>query len=340
MHNREPFDPRTLREAARDPKTAVASLLRFAILAPSSHNTQPWLFRPAGNGIEVFGDGKRMLPASDASHRQFFISIGCTIENIMIAADYYGLSPRLDYFPDIKKPLLAARIKLSFPPRPISAGAEHLIFAIPRRHSNREPFSKMPITEDFLARLAKLPDPGATVKFISDSERKQLVAKVVGDATEAAFHDKGFCRELSHWIKPSLRMYHDGMPGYNIGIPWLASFIVPLAIRFAPVAKQQRKMVDTLTAAAPVFGIITSQADDPAGHLAVGRSLERIWLTATLANIKLGFFAAPVEIGDFYRNLQDAANIAERPEAIFRLGYADKIPPPSPRRGVENVLIS
>ncbi len=36
-------------------------LLRYAVLAPSSHNTQPWKFRVSGDRIDVFVDLERWL---------------------------------------------------------------------------------------------------------------------------------------------------------------------------------------------------------------------------------------------------------------------------------------
>ena len=41
-------------------------LLNYAILAPSSHNTQPWLFKIVGdNTIELYADRTRGLPLVD-----------------------------------------------------------------------------------------------------------------------------------------------------------------------------------------------------------------------------------------------------------------------------------
>ncbi len=37
-------------------------LLNYAILAPSSHNTQPWKFSIKGNNIEVYADFTKQLP--------------------------------------------------------------------------------------------------------------------------------------------------------------------------------------------------------------------------------------------------------------------------------------
>jgi hypothetical protein len=35
--------------------------INYAILAPSSHNTQPWLFKVVGNTIELYADRTRGL---------------------------------------------------------------------------------------------------------------------------------------------------------------------------------------------------------------------------------------------------------------------------------------
>src|SRR3989338_320000 len=40
-------------------------LIRFGILAPSSHNTQPWSFKIGEHGMDVFADFSRHLRYSD-----------------------------------------------------------------------------------------------------------------------------------------------------------------------------------------------------------------------------------------------------------------------------------
>ena len=42
-----------------------AFLLRYAILAPSSYNTQPWKFELRDDGIAVYADYTRRLPVAD-----------------------------------------------------------------------------------------------------------------------------------------------------------------------------------------------------------------------------------------------------------------------------------
>mgnify|MGYP000140312356 CR=1 FL=1 len=55
---------------AEFPKDAPVSerlryLVNFAILAPSGHNTQPWLFRIDDHGLTLIADRTRALPVVD-----------------------------------------------------------------------------------------------------------------------------------------------------------------------------------------------------------------------------------------------------------------------------------
>ena len=63
-------------------------MLRYAILAPSSHNSQPWKFRIRENEINIF---------ADTDQRELFISVGCALENLLIAAEHFGYIHHLGY---------------------------------------------------------------------------------------------------------------------------------------------------------------------------------------------------------------------------------------------------
>lgn len=60
-------------------------LVECAIKAPSGHNTQPWKFENIENGIIIHPDFKRALPVVDANNYELYISLGCALENILIA---------------------------------------------------------------------------------------------------------------------------------------------------------------------------------------------------------------------------------------------------------------
>ena len=66
------------RAAARD---KLRFCLQYAILAPSTHNTQPWRFVLGDDTVLVCADRARGLPVSDTYDRELIISCGaaCSI---------------------------------------------------------------------------------------------------------------------------------------------------------------------------------------------------------------------------------------------------------------------
>ncbi|HEY3344819.1 MAG TPA: nitroreductase family protein, partial [Anaerolineaceae bacterium] len=61
-------------------------IIRYACLAPSGHNAQPWKFQIQGDTIRLTADDQRRLPVVDPADRELYISLGCALENLQIAA--------------------------------------------------------------------------------------------------------------------------------------------------------------------------------------------------------------------------------------------------------------
>ena len=76
--------------------TDFIDLIRQATKAPSGHNAQPWLFRIKTDGIEIYADTTRRLPVVDPHDRELFVSLGCAVENLCIAATTKGYEPKVD----------------------------------------------------------------------------------------------------------------------------------------------------------------------------------------------------------------------------------------------------
>jgi hypothetical protein len=62
------------------------ALVRYATLAPSSHNTQCWRFHIAKRSIAITPDFARRCPAVDPDDHHLFVSLGCATENLVHAA--------------------------------------------------------------------------------------------------------------------------------------------------------------------------------------------------------------------------------------------------------------
>ena len=72
-------------------------ILYLASLAPSGHNTQPWMITIKGPKRWVIGSDKlRWLPAVDPDNREMMLSIGAFIENLSVAAGMQGYEAEID----------------------------------------------------------------------------------------------------------------------------------------------------------------------------------------------------------------------------------------------------
>ena len=126
----------------------ILFLLHFPILAPSGHNSQPWQFHIKENVVSIRVNEERSLSYSDPKRRQLLIAMGCALENLLIAADYYGFDANVNYFPNAGDHNLVVNIALR---RTSSAkwDSNHLIFSIPERRTNRNKFTNRLPPEDF-----------------------------------------------------------------------------------------------------------------------------------------------------------------------------------------------
>lgn len=74
--------------------------LGYAVLAPNSHNVQPWLVDlKEGDAITLYVDRERLLPMTDPWFRQIMVSHGTFIEALTIALHERGITPRVELFP-------------------------------------------------------------------------------------------------------------------------------------------------------------------------------------------------------------------------------------------------
>ena len=58
--------------------------VRYAVLAPSSHNTQPWRFMIFGSELLLCADRTRSLPNIDPFDRELVISCGAALFNLRV----------------------------------------------------------------------------------------------------------------------------------------------------------------------------------------------------------------------------------------------------------------
>lgn len=306
--------------------------VNYAVLAPSGHNTQPWKFQIKNTGIDLFVDMLRALPKSDVNHRQTLISLGCALENFLIAADYFGFGCEVEYFPTSQQEIVA-RVECS---KRVAVGkkGDHLLDYIPKRWTDRHQYSKTPIEEPIIHSFKNFVFEDIQIDFVGwdQKEKMNVIADKAVEAGIVAMHSNGFRDELSQYVKPSSTDSTVGMPGHTLGVPALMSFFLPTMIKRFNMA-QVNKMKDTslLKKHTPVFGIISTKDDTHRAWVKAGQCFERIFLEAGRYGLHVAPLAAIVQTGEYYKDLQKILRISMRPQVFFRMGYSKRQPVHSPR---------
>jgi nitroreductase len=333
------MNAQTLRSATMDlwsigphgePGRLIRECLEAAVAAPSIHNTQPWRFRVTSLGIDVFADRSRLLDATDPSGRELMISVGAAIFNLRVAMSTRGRQPVMRLLPEGPRSDLVARVTPGAYIRP-SGTARLLAGAIPRRHTNRRPFTDVPVSPDILAELVQAAEAeGAHLVRSAGADRTALF-RVVRAAEVWLSRQPRYLRELADWTFWQ-RGRRDGIPPSTLG-PCSPNG-VPLR-DFGLIHLGARRAAERFESAPTV--VVLSTAGDGVGEwLRAGQALERVLLTATVRGLATSLMTQPMEVEDLRALLRRQGTGCA--QAIIRVGYG---PPatPSPRRAVDDVVM-
>ena len=316
-------------------------LLRFAVLSPSGHNTQPWNFSIVRNTISLFVNRERSLERSDPQRRQLLLAFGCMIENLFIAADHYGFAPSVDYFPDPQNRDLVAIISFDKEGAGSRGADGDLITAIPLRHTNRGKYLDRSLPAHFVERVKKYGDDELKLSIVTATEEKNTIADIVNDATIEIMDNNEFREELSHYIRSSFTREHTGMPGFALEIPAPISLLASRLIKKINLSRgNKKKDQELLKRHTPGgFMVISSRNDEAADRLAAGRLFEKIWLAATKEGLNCSPLASAIQSPRHNQLLRQALHTDFEPQVFFRIGYGQKTFRHSPRFAVEQLLI-
>ncbi len=176
-------------------------LLRYAILAPSSRNSQPWAFSVQGNRIYLLADFRRDQSVADPNRRELYISLGCTLENLLVAAEHFGFRHGVTYFPEQGHADLVATVTFAPGGAPSQARAGATVSAILRRHNDNGVFRSAPVPEQLRLRLlACCVEPDLRVHLTDDHHFRRWIDALTLEADRMEFADPAFRKELSYWI--------------------------------------------------------------------------------------------------------------------------------------------
>jgi hypothetical protein len=260
-------------------------LLRYAILAPSTRNSQPWRFAVEGSQVVVRADLSRAQPVADDDRRELYLSVGCAIENLLVAAEQFGFRYSIAYFPCDPDERVAARIAfLRGGHRSAERCALSLRTILTRRTAHGR-FAEQPVSDDDMAALRRCITEGELeLSLMVDPERRRAIEDLHLTAHEAALADPAFRHELADWVGEGA-----------FGTPWPLRRIGKAAIGSELVAHQLAKLDAISVRSAPLLALISSREDDRPSQVMSGQLLERLWLTAVARRLGLQPLSAALE---------------------------------------------
>ena len=304
-------------------KPGMTDLLRYATLAPSGHNTQPWRFRLGTGRIEILPDFSRRTPVVDPDDHHLFVALGCAAETLALAAGAHGQPGALIFDPAKEGSVVFA----------FGDAAGHdpaLSQAIPRRQSTRAEYDGKQVSAADLQSLeAAAAMPGVDLRLITERRQIDRVRDLVVAGNDVQMADTAFLRELEAWLRFSPRaamLTGDGLFSAASGLPPLPDWLGPRLFDMTFTAAAENDKYARQIASSAGIAVFVAQRADPEHWVLAGRACQRFALQATALGLKLEL-ATLVGLS------------GRRPDLVLRFGYGPALPF-SARRPVAQTLLA
>lgn len=327
--------------ACRSAWEQLAFLVRYGVLAPSGHNTQPWHFRLVDDaGLEVRADRSRRLPVVDPEDRALIISCGAALANIRMAATALGVSIGVEVLPDAEEPDLLASVGMQGQTTGAAEGSE-ILHAIVARRTTRRAFAREPLPADTLdsATMAAQQDGDVSLHWATDPTHKHALALLIAEGDRAQMADAAFRRELADWVHSRRAASRDGISGAAFGMPDVLSFAGALVIRTFDLGEGQAARDLALAEGSPAIAVLSTPGDTPRDWMAAGEAMERVLVSLARNGLTYSYLNQPIEVPALRPRVAEALGTTTAPQILIRVGRAIATVPRAVRRPVQEVLL-
>jgi nitroreductase len=306
-----------------------------AMLAPSTHNTQPWRFVAGPSFLDLFADPTRGLSVIDPDSRQLIISCGAALfgARLSLAAD--GVPATVDLLPDASDPTHLARVHVTPGSAEPDPAAVELDRVADERHTNRRPFTPEPVPAELVSRLQEAAETeGAFLRPVTSATDRALLSALTAEAESSLFSAPAYRTELREWAGYG-GSRHDGIPPE--ALPRAGSAADPLPTRGFDQVGTGRLPAAVGAEPAGCLLLLGTDTDDPSAWLHAGQALGRVLAEITRAGLVAGLYTQLTEIHRIREQVRSVLHLPGYPHVLLRVGHAEKTPA-TPRRPVPEVL--
>ena len=316
--------------------------VRFAVRAPSIHNTQPWRWVLAGGELSLYADRQRQLAVADPDGRAVLISCGGALSLAVLRLAAAGWATAVDRTPDLDDRDLLARVRVTGRVEPDRLTRERAE-AAERRHTERRPFRPDPVPIELLDDLvAAARDDGVYGYAVQRADQRLDLAVAMSWADRVESEDPAFRAELARWVGPSAEAAGEGVPASAIphatpGRPRHTD--VPVRDFEAGASGGQDVAGDVDEQ--PAYLVLLSRGDAPEQRLRAGEAYLRVSVEAERLGLASSAMTQAVDLPAVRERFRTLMDWADHPQMVLRIGYppAEPGPPAStPRRPLSAVL--
>lgn len=328
----------------------IVSALRFGVLAPSAHNTQPWLLElMTPTKARLYTDPDRLLPLTDPPDRQIHISHGTLLEVTAMAATSLGYAAEIEPLPegDVSKADYGQKPTAEIRLTKKSAPTDPLFEALERRRTSRLAHQGPPLTEAEVHSIsAAAQRPGVDAKVVREGLEPylDLVSRAMG--VEVASTE--VYEETLAWFRFGREEVLAKGDGLNLQTAGTDSFLARNFLtpgNFLDESNRERfmDMFRDVMSKTQAFFVLTTPNNTMADWLETGRAYVRGQLAAARHDLRFHPVSQPLQEYEAMAPLRDdlAGLLPVAPtgkvQMLVRLGRTE-VPAVSPRRELDAML--
>ncbi|MCD4774379.1 MAG: hypothetical protein K8R41_13455 [Bacteroidales bacterium] len=320
-------------------KDVLMKIIKYAAKAPSGHNTQPWKFKIGNDRISILPDFTRALPVVDSDNHALYISLGCALENLIIAANQFDCETKTTIHNSGNETFIQIDLYQSE-----EIKKTDLYNFIEKRQVTRNKYSTEKIQKEFLRELFDdILDKCLQVKlFLSKTEIENLTPYII-EGSNLQFNNKAFVKELVSWFRFSEKevlIEGDGLWSASMGLPNMGRCIGNFVMKNFVSAKSEAKRWKKIISKSAGFALFMVKTNDHEHWIKLGQAFQRFGLLATKMNINHAHVNMPCEELPVREKMIQNYQLNEyTPLLLIRFGYSNPLPY-SYRRNINEILSS
>lgn len=306
-------------------------IARYAILAPSGHNSQPWALSIEGQNLIVSVNYQRALsgPGKDLGEPE--ISLGAFLETLDLAA--LGFGRRLNICITESEEFVAT-VSLGDESQPDPS----LLAAIATRTSNRGAYDTKSIDSEVLALICNSELPGVSTAIVTKRPDIDFLCEQTAQGTKNILSRPDFKSELSEWVRNNWTKQFDGMPGFTQGMPGIPSLMGSYAIRHLDISKKQAVVDAERVRESGAIILVLQQRLSSSENLNAGRLFASICIRAAQLGFATSAVAAAAMSEETNQATVDRFDLQQAPKVCVRVGRAIGPARHSPRWPLEHLF--